>query len=178
MNKTLITVGIIAAVGILIGGMYFTYSNAEIRQRSLVNAKQKDNQSELDNTIKTIAQSAQVTDAQTKALKEIIIGNATARKSGSGSLATMVQEAVPNLDQSTKTFQNLQNQIVAARNSWTMQQKELIDLQREHHNMLTIFPSSLFVGSRPEIQIIIVTSDRTEESFRTGKDNDINVFGK
>jgi hypothetical protein len=59
-----------------------------------------------------------------------------------------------------------------------MRQKELIDYKREHDNLRKLFPSCIFVGSRPEIKIIIITSEKTENTFKTGKDNDVDVFGK
>src|SRR4051812_33867622 len=88
-------------VAILVIGviMYFSYNNAEMRLRNQINAKQTDNTSQLDNTVKVISQNAQVTSEQRDALKDIIVGNAQARASGGGSLATLVHEAVPNLNE-------------------------------------------------------------------------------
>lgn len=153
----------------------FSVSNSEIRLRNALTAKQRDNQSELDNLQKKITQAAQITTAQTKALLEIIVGNAQARTQKGGTLATLVHEAVPNVD--VKVFQNLQNIVTAGRDSWTMRQKEILDLKREHDNVRTVAPGSWVVGGRPEIQVVIVTSDRAEEAFKTGKDNDTDVFG-
>jgi hypothetical protein len=80
-------------------GLYFiSVSNKETKLRNLITAKQTDNTSEYDNLWKKLSQAAQVTDAQKEALREIIIGYADARKSGMGSLATSVKEAVPNVD--------------------------------------------------------------------------------
>lgn len=184
MNKLIIG-GIVAFVSaavlavIIFIVMFFSYNNAEARQRNLIVAKQRDNHSQLDNTIKVISQSAQVTDAQTTALREIIVGNAEARSTKGGSLATLVHEAVPNLDASTETFRNLQNQIVAARNTWTENQRQLLDLKREHDNLIDTYPSRFFVvnlGGKDKIDVQIVTSTRTEKSFGSGKDDDIQVF--
>lgn len=159
----------------VIVGMYFSYSNTEIRLRNTIMAKQKDNQSELDNLQKKINQSGQVTKAQTDALKEIIVGNSQARTSnGAGQLATLVKEAVPNVD--TKIFGQLMNIIASSRDSFTMRQKEILDLKREHDNCRLVAPSSWICGGRPEIVVVVVTSERAEESFRTGQDNNTNVF--
>lgn len=167
-----------AAVAVVLLIAFVSYNNQEARLRNLIVAKQKDNHSQLDNTIKVIAQSAQVTQAQTSALREIIIGNADARATKGGSLATLVHEAVPNLDASTETFRNLQNQIVAARNTWTENQRQLVDYKREHDNLFDVMPSSFFMSmmGKEKIEIQIVTSTRTEESFNSGKDDDIKVF--
>lgn len=172
-NQLLVTGGVFALLVLIVGLMFVSYSNQERRLRNQITAKQRDNQSELDNVQKKISQSVEVTDIQMAALKDIIIGNAQARKGGSGSLATFVTEAVPNLD--TTTFNNLQNIIVGSRDAFTMRQKELLDLKREHDNLMDTFPSSVFVGGRGKIDVVVVTSTRAAESFATGEDNDIKL---
>jgi len=174
MKNTFIAIGVmLVALALLFALVGVASSNKEIRLRNAITAKQRDNQSELDNVQKKIKQSVQVTDIQVVALKEIIIGNAQARKGGSGSLATMVQEAVPNVD--TRTFENLQNIIAGSRDAFTTRQKELLDLKREHDNCIDVWPSSMFCGSRGKIEVTIVTSSRVKENFSTGEDNDTNL---
>lgn len=182
MNKTLIGCGIFLVLGLVIAlilGIFFvTTMNKETRLRNQITAKQTDNTSEYDNLWKKLSQSAQVTDAQKEALREIIVGNAQARKSGGGSLATMVHEAVPTVD--TSTFNNLLNIVTSSRDAWTMRQKELIDLKREHDNIIDLFPSNIIcmVLGRQKIDIKIVTSSRTGEAFKTGKDDDVDLFNR
>lgn len=173
--------GIIGAVGlaavIIVGLMYVTYSNKEVRLRNQMKAKQTDNTSQLDNVQKKISQIVQVSDMQMQALKDIIVGNAEARKGGSGSLATLVREAVPQVN-NNETFNNIINIITGSRDAWTMRQTELLDLKREHDNLIDTLPSSFFVGGRGKIDVVIVTSGRVKENFRTGEDNDIDLKPK
>jgi hypothetical protein len=177
MNKTLAILGSIVAVAVLVGLMYVSYSNSEKRLRNAITAKQTDNRSELDNLQKKISQNAQVTEAQMQLIKDVVIGNSEARaQKNGGTLATFVREAVPNVD--TKTSTQLMNIITSSRDSFTQRQKEILDLKREHDNIVDTFPGSLFVGGRPKIDVVVVTSTRAEESFRTGKDDDVNVFSK
>ncbi len=170
----------LAVVGVLIfsilvgGCMYMGAHNSEVSLRNAINAKQKDNTSEFDNMWKKISQVAQVTDAQKDALKEIFVQHAAARTTGGGGVMKWIQESVPNVD--TSTFNNLQNIITSSRDGWTMRQKELVDLKREHDNVLTMFPSNIFVGSRGKIEVQIVTSGRTKDAFTTGEDENIDVF--
>lgn len=179
-KSTLAIIACAVGVGVIAAYVFFAsigYSNAEKRQRNLITAKQRDNHSELDNMMKVIGQTAQVSQEQMKMLKEIIIGHAEARSGkGGGSLATLVREVVPNVD--TKTFQNLQNIIVASRNSWTQRQKELLDIKRVHDNLIDEAPSSWFVGSRGKIDVQIVTSSKAEAAFEAGKDDDTDLFKK
>jgi hypothetical protein len=166
---------------LIFGGMWLSASNGEARLRNQITAKQKDNTSQLDNTIKVITQNAQVTQEQREALKDVIVGNAEARATHGGSLATLVHEAVPNMDQTTATYRQLMNTITAARNSWTENQTALLDLKREHDNLIDTQPSRFFVhtmGGKEKIEVVIVTSTRTDQSFQTGKDDNTDVFGK
>lgn len=178
-SKTLpIILGIFGAAVlfiVIICGVWISTSNTEISLRNAITAKQRDNQSELDNLQKKIAQTGQVTQAQMSAIKDIVVGNSQVRSAnGSGSMATLVREAVPTID--VGVYKQLINVISSSRDAFTMRQKEILDLKREHDNIRTTFPGSFIVGSRPEIQVQIVTSDRAEQSFSTGKDSDIKVF--
>ncbi len=173
----LIGSGVALAGLVLISVIYgITTSNREIGLRNQIGNKQTDNTSEFDNCWKKISQTVQVAEKDRDSLKQIFVEHAQARTTDGGGLMKWVQESVPNID--TKTFANLQNIIVASRDAWTQRQKELIDLKREHDNMIDMFPSSLIVGSRGKIDIQVVTSSRTKESFRTGADDDVQLFDK
>lgn len=184
MNKPLIvTLGILGVLVFsffIIVGMFISTSNTESRLRTTIENKLKDNTSEFDNMYKKISQVAQVSEKQMSYLKDIIISHAEARTGtgDGGSIMKWIQESVPNID--TSTMNNLQNIITSSRDSWTMRQKELIDLSREHTTMLRVFPSNVILSflGRKEIPITIITSSRTENVFKTGKDDEIKVFSK
>lgn len=176
-----IAIGVVALVVVLVAAVTFvSVYNNEARLRNAITAKQKDNTSEFDNMWKKIFQVAEVPQAQMAALKDIFISYAQARgaNTGGGSLATWVKESVPNVD--TKTYDNLMNIITASRDRFTQRQKELLDLKREHDNILTTFPSNVVCGilGRQPIDVTIVTSTRTEKAFETGKDDDVTLFKK
>jgi len=155
--------------------------NTEARLRTTIEAKQKDNTSEFDNMWKKISQTAEVTVAHKDALKEIFASHAESRTGGKGqggSVMSWIQESVPNIN--LDTMKNMQNIIISSRDAWTMRQKELIDLARERTQMFRTIPSNLFlaIGGRQEsdVKIQIVTSSRTDKAFRTGKDDDVELF--
>lgn len=178
MNKTWMIVIVAGVCLVLALVIYFcmsvSYKNREVQLRNLIKTKQTDNKSEFDNVWKKISQVAEVTDGQKEALKEIIIGYAQARGSGGGTIAKSIHEAIPNVD--TSTFNNLQNIIVSARDGFTRRQKELLDYKREHDNLLDSPISGWFLSGKEHIDVTIVTSSRTEKSFDTGKDDDVDVF--
>jgi len=156
--------------------------NTEGRLRTAIEAKQTDNTSEFDNMWKKISQVAQIPEQKKNALMDIFNSHAKARSGGQkgGSLALWIKESVPNVD--LKVFDNLQNIIVASRDRWTMRQKELIDLNRERTQMFRVIPSNIFLAivgrQEGDVKITVVTSSRTEKSFQTGKDDDVDLFKK
>jgi len=173
----LAVVGVIIVTILMLLGMVISYNNQEATLRTAIEAKLKDNTSEFDNMVKKISQVAQVSEKQLEVLKDIFVSYADARTSdGGGQLMKWVQESVPNVD--TSTMNNLQNIIVGSRDSWTMRQKELVDLSREHTKILRTFPSCMILNilGRKEVPITIITSSRTEKAFATGKDDDVSVF--
>ena len=176
MNKYLpiSIIGSVLLLGFIILIMGISYSNQEINLRVTINAKMTDNKSEFDNMWKKISQVVQVTKSERASLSKLFQDYAQARTtSGGGEFMKWVQESVPNVGR--ETYVNLMNIITASRDAWTMRQKELIDFKREHDKLRQMFPSSVFVGMRPEIVITIITSDKTDDTFKKGKDNDVEL---
>lgn len=171
----LAAVGIILFFLLIIGVTYVNISNKEIRLRNQSVAIQLDNQNEFDNMWKSIEQVANVTRAERESVERIIVQYADVRTGagGGGSFINAVREALPNIDNTT--FVNLQNIIVASRNRFTQRQTRLVDIKREHDDILMTFPGNIFVGGRPQLNIVIVTSTRTEDAFRIGRDDNLDL---
>lgn len=180
MNKMIgwSIIGVVAFLGINIGVYFMTTLNREASLNTTKVAKQLDNTSELDNLKKKISQTVQISEKQFENLKSIIVGNAEARSSGGNTdaIMTWVQESVPTVD--TSVYNNLINIITSSRDAWTMRQKELIDIDREHRLMYNTYPSKwvlTIIGRKPS-DIIVITSTDTEEIFKSGKDDDVKLF--
>lgn len=171
-------VSLVLVVAVVLGIMTISTLNREGILRVTIEQKQKDNTSEFDNMWKKIAQTAQVSEKQASVLKDIFVSYADARtdKNG-GALMKWVQESCPNVD--TGVFNKLMDIITASRDAWTFRQKELLDLNREHEKMFAVFPSNIILGmfGRQRIDVKIVTSERTDKAFETGKDNSTELFG-
>ena len=149
-------------------------SNEEIGLRNTITQKQRDNMNEFDNMWKVISQNTQVAKADRDSLMKLFNGYASARKTGGDNqLMTWIHESVPNVD--STTFKTLMNTITASRNSWTMRQKEILQLKVQHDNLLMKWPGSWILSGRSPIEVTIVTSDKTEEAFESGSDNDTNL---
>lgn len=174
---SLVVAGVIALiVFMLIGSVISTY-NQEATLRTSINAKQQANTAEFDNMWKKINQVAQVPDQELNKIKEIIVSYADSRTSDNqGQMMAWIKEAVPNID--TSSYKLLMNIITSSRDAWTMRQAELIDLNRERNKLLATFPSGFILRlfGREPIEIKVVTSTKTERSFETGKDDDVELF--
>ena len=176
---------IIAAIGVfgigiltvlIVGSTWISYHNQEARLRNAISAQVKSNSADYDNMWKTIAQLTQVSNSYKESFKEIYVGIMDGRYGkGDGTLMKWITESNPTFD--IRLYDKVANAIEGKRAEFTESQKRLIDLGREHDNMLGTFPGSLFLFYRDKIDIKIVTSTRTENAFSTGIDDNINIDG-
>lgn len=151
-------------------------SNKEIKIRSKIIAQKEVCEAFYDKLWKIIAQKAQVAEQYKGAFKDIypqLIEGRYGNEKG-GSLMKLVMESNPEFK--IELYKDLMLSIEAERTGFFMEQKVLTDLNNEHRIVRQTFPSSIFIGSRPDIEIIIVSSDATKEVMKTGKENDIDIF--
>jgi hypothetical protein len=178
-TKGIAILAIAAAIGffiLAIVGMRISCSNDEIGLRNQAKAQQDCNKIIYDKVWKTISQIAQVAAKYEEAFKTIYTKIMDERygKEGDNLLAKFITEQNPNL--STDLYNQIIDAVKANRAEFATVQKKLVDIKREHDNLRQKFPGSIFVGSRPELQIQIVTSTKTEETFKSGKEDDVKLF--
>jgi rubrerythrin len=181
MNKAILAALILFGGFCLVAGVALVWGigqyNIAVSLRTQYDSKVKANEAGFDNLWKKIQQTAQVTDAQKAALKEIFVSYAEARTGagGGGELMKWVQESVPNVDVSV--YRNLQNIITGSRDEWTRNQVELVDIANSYNLMLARFPSNILLGALgfQKIDAKVITSSRTEQAFATGKDDDVDL---
>jgi hypothetical protein len=179
MSNKLIAI-ITAAVILILGGTVFlmdvTYDNRDVDLRNAAAAKIEANKARYDEVWKTIKQVAGVTDKYSSDFKEIYNGIMAGRYEADGKQNPMfkwISEQNPQLDSAMYT--KLANTITAQRAGFTRDQQKLIDIKREHDNLRLKFPSKFFVENS-ELEIVVVTSGKTKETFATGEENDIELF--
>jgi len=180
MNKVFaallaVVVLIVVAAGI-VAAVWVSYSNTEIRLRAQVEAQQQSNEAVFDNTWKIIAQQAGVSSQYKDAFKEIYpaLMNGRYGNARGGAMMSWITEHNPNFD--ARLYEKVMNSIEAQRTIFTTEQKKLVDLSREQKTLLATFPGSFFLSGRTPTAITIVTSSKTEASFKSGKDDDVDLF--
>ena len=180
MNK-IIGLGVFGTLLVLFG-MYFatniSYSNEEINQRTSVYAQQDVCKAFQDKMWKTLQQKAQVSSQYKDAFKDIYVAVMDGRyKDGKNdALLRFVTESNPQFDVSL--YKSLSDAIETQRQLFFEEQKKLIDMNREYTSYIQRQPQSwsIFLGKKPLIPIIIITSNTTKEVYETGEENDVNLF--
>lgn len=163
---SLTLIGVIWGVGV---------SNSEIKVRNREIAQQKTCEAYFDKLWKILQQKAGVADQYKNSFKEIYIPMIEGRYSqGDGTLMKWVTEHNPNFDNSL--YKDLMASIEGERNGFFLEQEKLIDIDRQHKTMRQTFPNSLIIGSRLDIDIKIITSLKTEEVYKSGKEDNIELF--
>jgi hypothetical protein len=176
MEKGQIVAIIILVVFVaLIVPSWIYYSNKEIDVRKLGEAAQSACRVEHDTMWKTLDQKTQVTEKHAEIFSEWLETMQEGRKGGT--LLKFVTERYPN-EAGTALFKDLSAATESMRAKYANAQKELIAIKKEHDALIEKFPGSIFCSGRPKLEIKIVTSTRTEKVYKTGKDDDVELFKK
>jgi hypothetical protein len=178
MKQALIIIASLLTIGILIASIGISASNKEITLRSKITAQKEVVEAFYDKLWKIISQKADVTAEYKDSFHDIyadLIEGRYGNEKG-GSLMKWVTESNPNFDVSL--YKDLMSSIESERSGFFMEQKKLTDLNNEHRIVRGTFPNSLFIGGRPDIEIKIISSDKTKKVMETGEENDVELFKK
>lgn len=164
-------------IGIIGVVTYFNYSNQEIRLTNQMDAQKETNEAFFDKMWKIIQQKAGVSNEYRDAFASIYPDLIKGRYSnGGGQLMSWIVEQNPDFD--TSLYRDLSRSIEVERTGFFNEQKKLVDLKREHDNLLQVFPSSLFLKNRNSQDITIIKSEKTEQVFDIGKEELGNLFSR
>lgn len=154
-----------------------SYKNNEVKLRNQFAAQLKVNESTFDKMWKILQQETQIATKERDSFKETYTEIMEAQsKAGGGSLATFLQSAGVNIN--SNLFEKLMLSIESQRESFNSNQIKLIQIKNEHDNIRTMFPGSWFVGNQEELDLRIVTSTRTSETFKTLKDDNVDLLNE
>lgn len=163
------------AVAVMVG---LGWHNQAVELEVGFEAQVKANESTYDKMWKVIKKKANVTDKYSqdfrKSYSEIMQGRYGDSQNRQQAMWNWIKEQNPQLDPSL--FKELSNSIEALHNEFDLVQKKMISIKANHEKLRRRFPSSIIVGSRPELELKMVTSGKTDKAFQTGKDDDVSVF--
>lgn len=177
MKNTLIALGGLLLIGLISVGLVIQYNNTANVLKNSYEAKLDSNRSEFDNTWKKIKQSSQIPEQKKEAFRQIFTEYANARNGGGeNQIMTWVTESAPNID--LNSYDELMNIVVSSRNGWTMRQNELISISEQYNKMLVVFPSNFILKAFGHKRIVpkVITSEYTEESFSSEREENLEIF--
>lgn len=173
LSFTFIGLILFSIIGVF--SLYVITSNNEIKLSNKISAQNEVCRSFYDRLWKILQQKTQVAEKYENSFKEIYPQLIAGRYSqDNGSLMKWITESNPDFDVSL--FQDLMTTIESERIGFFNEQKKLIDMNNEHKIMRQTFPNSFFIGSRPDVPIELITSQRTKAVFEIGEENDLNLF--
>lgn len=167
--------GSVILIAVTIFFMYFHYTNKEVRMRQAIVSQVESNSASFDNMWKILQSQAGVTEEYKKPFEKMYELIIQGRKDSDKLLVKFITESNPTFNVSL--LKKLMTSITAERNRFLNEQKKLVQLVQDYKTTFSQVPAVWFVTMNvPEYKII--TSDKTEEVFKTGKDNDVDLFNK
>jgi len=182
--KKILSISIFSGIAFLLVMLVLTlisYSNQENVLRNRFKQKMDERTAFYDKMWKTISGKSQVALRNDSSFSRNVNAIMAGRTDSKDLFMKWVQESNPNanFDQVSALYADLSRTIEAQRDEFFMEEKSIQGIVLEHDNILTMFPSGFiltnFMG-RKKIEYKPITSDRTDDVIRTGKDNNVSVF--
>lgn len=179
MNKVLITLAVLGVVGLsflLIVGLTVSSSlNQDAKTKNLLEAQTKTRDAFFDKVYKIIQQKTQVTVAENNMQKELA---KTLIEGRQASFVKIITESNPESAFDRKQFISLSNTIEAQREGFFREQKKILDIVKENHDLHDMAISSvvlsMFGREKAECPTII-TSEAAQQVLSSGQENDIDL---
>jgi hypothetical protein len=181
--KKLIVFGLgLVALVVVFFVVALSYDNAEIELRNTILAKQKANEASFDTMWKILKTQASIPDKYKEDFKEIWPDLIRGRyEQGSGKMMNWIQEHNPDY-KGGEMYMKLMDSVEAERKRFFRDQEELIGLNTERNSMIQKKVPKFFLGlvggpeSLKPIEITVITSETTEQTFESGKEDNVDLF--
>jgi hypothetical protein len=175
MKKTLFIVAIAVAL-VVIGSFIWVIStsNSEIKLRARIKGQQEMTEAFYTKLWEVLTTKANVAGEYANKFKDIQVAIMEGRYSTGGSLMKWIKEANPNFDASL--YKDVMNSIEAQREGFFIEQQKLRDMSVQHEIMLNTWPSSIVIGNREPIKVIILKKVATKQAYETGVDSSPVLF--
>ncbi len=160
---------------------FFNFQNTANLFEIGIKAQYKQNQNNYDNGWKEVQEKAQIPNMYTEQLQELYKTAMTGRygDEGSKALFQFLKEQNPTLD--SELFRQIQQSIETFRKRFEAEQKTLIAKKQAYETYLYATYAGRFynmLGGYPKIDLDvydIVTSEKTEQDFKTKKAEPLNL---
>ena len=198
MNKqkgiSVVAVVVALAVVVTVGSYFLGYIGYRNTAQSFevdIPAQYTETQNVYDNGWKKVVEIAQVPEMQAQQVKDVYAGVMTGRYGANGSKAfvQLIHEQNPNLGE--EVYTKVQRTVEGFHDSFQASQTNLIARKQEYSKFVTATTAGIFynwLGHYPHIKIgvpagtqddfQIVTSDKTQNDFKSHKSEPLNLLRK
>lgn len=180
MNKSLIiTLSILALFLFVFGGcgVYtLNLANQDASQKVEFNQKFDERTAFYDNMWKTVKEKSAVALRNDSSFQTVVNSIMEQRKDSEGLFMKWVTESNPaaTFGEVSSLYKDLSRTIEAKRDQFFEQEKMMQDIKRENDYLFVRQPQALILGllGRKPLEYKPITSDKTDNVIRTGKDNE------
>lgn len=181
MNTKALTIALIVGVIIVtFAGCFISKSNQEIGLKNKFTQKKSERTAMYDKMWKTLSGKSQVALKNDSSFQQVVNIQMQGQKDGEGVMWKWIQQSNPTATfaEVSSLYKDLSRAIESKREEFFESEKMLQDIKLQHDNLMSKFPSSfiLWILGRKKLEYAPITSDRTDDVFKTNKDNNVNVF--
>lgn len=174
-------IGLIAFVFIGLFSSVISTSNEEVDLRNRFKQKMDERTAFYDKMWKTLSQKSQIAVKNDSSFARNVDAIMAGRKDAGQLFMKWVQESNPNANYEavSSLYADLSRAVEGQRDGFFMQEKMIQDIVLAHDNIMTKFPSGFILSNfmgRTRLTYKPITSDRTDEVIKTGKDNNVDLF--
>lgn len=173
-------IGILVLLGILglsVVMMNISYENSSKRLKNQAEAQRGKIEAVYSNMWSILQEQAGVASEYKDAFKEIYPKLIEGRYSkGDGTLMKWIQESNPAFDASL--YKKVMQSIEIQRTAFLTEQERMLDIIREHSNLVTTFPGSFFIDDQTLISYKVISTARAKQAMQTGLDEEMDLFDR
>lgn len=167
---------VVLVLGALIGGLYVSANNREIDLRNLIGQQENVREANFDKMWKVVSQKAQIPGQYKNDFKEVYQPMIEGRYSSDGQMfMKWIHEHNPQFEGAV-LYKDLMTSIEGLRESFFQEQKKLLSMKKQHDDLLMKFPTNIFVGSRNQIEVKVISSTKTKQIVDLGIEDNITLF--
>jgi len=181
--KSIVTVGVLGLLLVLIislASSFISFSNHEVDLRNRFKQKSDERTAFYDKMWKTLAQKSQIALKNDSSFARNVNAIMVGRKDAPQLFMKWVTESNPNAnyDQVSALYGDLSRSVEGERDGFFMEEKSIQGIVLEHSNLIQKFPGTFYNSflHRQPLNYKPITSDRTDDAVKTGKDNNVKLF--
>lgn len=166
---------VLVALGVFVMGI--GYQNDEVRLVNEFKAQEKKIEATHDNLWKILTEKAGVAKEYAAQFDSIYSHIMSERYENNDKVIfNWITESNPNF--SDDLYKEVSIAIEVQRKQFLASQEKIIDIVREHNNMLDVIPAKWFIGGRERLEWEVISSAKSKDVMNTRMDDDLKLWNK